>query len=164
VALARSSDQGSIALQTTSLTRSSRCGCPNARARAFTTRRRFELAARHRSEERPREFLVVALELGDERVASGCEGHQGCSPVGRVRLARHEPLRNKCIDEAGHGSRRHLQRFREHALRHRSELAQLPEQVSAGRSKAERGVRLRHVVVQHDHELKDAIEEILVLL
>jgi hypothetical protein len=40
-----------------------------------------------------------------ERLASGCEGHEGRSPVGRVRLARHEPLRNEYIDEAAGRSR-----------------------------------------------------------
>ena len=129
-----------------------------------TLRERFELPARHRSEERSCESLVVALERGDERLASGREGHQRRSPVGRVGLARHEPLRNDRIDEAGHGSCRHVQRFREHSLGDRAALSQLPEQVSASRSEPERGVRLRHVAVQHDDELEDAIEETLILL
>lgn len=127
-------------------------------------RERLELVLRHRGEERPSECLVVALELVDERLALLREGHEGRSPVAWVRLARHELLCDECIDEAGHGSRRDLQRVREHPLEHRAALSQLPEEVRSSRGEAERGVCTRHVVVEHDHQIEDAIEEILILL
>jgi hypothetical protein len=123
-----------------------------------------ELPVRHRSEERPGEFLVVALELGNECLASGREGDELCSPVGWVRLARDEPVSDECIHEPSDGSRCHLQRLSKDTLRHRTAPAELPEQVRASRCQPERSDRLGHVVVQHDHELEDAIEQILVLL
>lgn len=107
---------------------------------------------------------MVALELADERLAPECEGHQRRSPVGRVRLARHESAGDECVHEPSDGSRRHLQRLRKGTLRHRTTPAELPEQMCASRRKPKRVNRLRHVVVQHDHELENAIEQILVLL
>ena len=107
---------------------------------------------------------MVAPELGDERLASGCEGDERRSPVARVRLARDEPVCDECVHEAGDGSRCHLQRFGEDTLRHGTAPSELPEQVRASRCEPERGDRLSHVLVQHDPELEDAVEQILVLL
>jgi hypothetical protein len=107
---------------------------------------------------------VVALELGNERLASGREGDERRTPVAWVRLARDEPVRDESVHEPSDGSRCHFQRLSKDTLRHRTTPAELPEQVRASRCQPERSDRLRHVVVQHDHELEDAIKQILVLL
>lgn len=107
---------------------------------------------------------MIAFQLSDERLASGCEGHQRRPPVGGVRLTRYKVIGDEGINEAGHCARSHFQRLRQDTLRHGTTPTQLPEQVGAGRCEPKGPDRLRHVVVQHDHELEDAIEQILVLL
>lgn len=107
---------------------------------------------------------MVALELGDMRLASGGEGHQRRSPVGWMGLARDESVRGECVHQPRDGSRCHLQRLSKDTLRHRTAPPQLPKQVRASGCQPERADRLRHVVVQDDDELEDAIEQILVLL
>lgn len=107
---------------------------------------------------------MVARKPADERLASGRQGDERRSPVGWVRLARDEPGRYKCVHEPGDGSRGHLQRLRKGTLRHRTTLPELPEQMRASRGQPERSDRVSHVVVEYDHELEDAIEQILVLL
>ena len=105
--------------------------------------------------------LVIAPELAHERLASRCERR---SPVRRVQLASHETVGDECVHEPGHRSRRHLQCIGEDTLGHGTALAQLPEEVRTGRREPESLDRVGHVVVQHDHELEDAFEEILILL
>jgi hypothetical protein len=81
-----------------------------------------------------------------------------------VRLACHETVSDQRVHEPGHRSRRHLQRFSKDTLGHRAALPELQQQMRARRRQPEGLNRLRHVVVQHDDELEDAIEEIFVLL
>jgi hypothetical protein len=124
----------------------------------------IDLVAGHRGEERARKPPVVALELGDERLAARGQRHQSCPTVGRVQFARHQAVGDERVDEACHGPRRHLQRAGKNALLHGASPSELPQQVRSGRREPERLDRVGHVVVEHEHELQDAIEEILVLL
>ena len=78
-----------------------------------------------------------------------------------MRLACHEPGFNERVYEPGHRPRRHLQRFGKDTLRHRPALAELSEQMGAGRREMQRLDCLRHVVVQQQDELEDTIEHTL---
>jgi hypothetical protein len=123
-----------------------------------------EFGARHRREERKRERFVIPFELPDERLASRGQGHERRPPVAGVWFACHEPLGDEGVHEPSHRSRRHLQRLGKNTLGHRATLTDLPEQMGARRRETERLVRLRHVVVQDDDELQDAVEQRFVLL
>lgn len=123
-----------------------------------------ELAVRHRTKECTRKHTVIALELGDEPLPLWGEGHQCRAPVGRVRLAGHEPAFDERVYEPRHRPRRHPQRFGKDTLGHRPALSEFPEQVSAGRCEIQRLDCLRHVVVQQHDELEDTIERIFVLM
>jgi hypothetical protein len=127
-------------------------------------RKAVELAARHLSEERTRERSVVALELGCKPFPIYGEGHKRCSPVGRMRLPRYEAAPDERVHEPGDRPRRQLQRFGKDTLGHRPALADLPEQMGAGRREVESLDRLRHVVVQQDDELEDTIEHVFILM
>jgi hypothetical protein len=123
-----------------------------------------ELAARHLSEERTRERSVVALELGRKPLPFCGESHERRSPVGRVRLPRHEAAPNERIHEPGDRPRRHLERVGKDTLGHGSALTQFPKQMRARRREAKRLDCQRHVVVQQNDELEHPIERIFVLL
>jgi hypothetical protein len=123
-----------------------------------------ELASGHRSEERPREPLVVTPELGDERLAARGQGDQRGPPVGWVWFPCHQTVGDQGVDQPGHGARRYLQRVSENTLGYRAALPQLPQQVRARGRQPQRLDRLRHVLVQHNDELEDAIEEVFILL
>ena len=101
---------------------------------------------------------MVAPELGNQPLACRRKSHQRRPPVGRVRLARHEPGFDERVQEPRHRPRRHVQRIGEDTLCHRPTLPELPEQMGAGQREIERLDPARHVVVQQHDELEDTIE------
>jgi hypothetical protein len=81
-----------------------------------------------------------------------------------MRLARHEPVADEGVHEAGDRARRHVQRLGKNALRHGAASADLPEQMGARQRETQALESLRHVVVQQNGERENAIQESLVLL
>lgn len=105
---------------------------------------------------------MIALEPGDEPFPFAGERHERRSPVARVWLARHEVPRDERVHQPGHGPWRDTQRISEDPLGDRPAALELPEQMGARDGETTRPERLRHVLVQQDHELQDAIEDMLV--
>lgn len=107
---------------------------------------------------------MVPLELGDELRPLAGEGDKGGAAVGWMTLACHEVIRNECIHKASNGPGGHPQCFGKDMLGYRATLAQLPKQMGARQSEAESSDPLSHVVVQHQHELENTVEQVFILL